>query len=109
MKEIEMKMILKKMIFSFITINMLLNRVLYTHILINLKCLYFSMMTKKTVKQNKLKQFLISSQQIINVINKSDIINEIIKVHININKYTEICYFYIKNDNFEYDLILDRL
>ena len=40
---------------------------------------------------------------------KSDTINEIAKTHINFNKYIEICYFYIKNNNLEYDLIFDRL
>ena len=50
MKEAEVKMVLKKMISSFITINMLLNRVSYIHILIDLKCLCFDMMTKKIVE-----------------------------------------------------------
>ena len=40
---------------------------------------------------------------------KPGTINEIVKAHININEHTEICYFYIKSNNFEYDLILDRL
>ena len=35
-------------------------------------------------------------------------INEIMKTHINVDEHTETCYFYIKNDNFKYDLILDR-
>ena len=55
MKKAEVKMTLKKIIFLFITIDILLNRILYIHILINLKCLYFNIMIKKTVKQNKLK------------------------------------------------------
>ena len=55
MKEAEVKMTLKKIIFSFITIDMLLNRVLYTHTLVDLRCLCFDMMIKKTVEQNKLK------------------------------------------------------
>ena len=41
--------------------------------------------------------------------NKPDTINEIIKTHINIDEHIEICYFYIRNDNFKYDLILGRL
>ena len=41
--------------------------------------------------------------------NKSDTINKITKVHININKYTKICYFYIKDNNLKYDLIFSRL
>ena len=57
-----MKMILKKIIFLFIIIDTLLNGVLYIHILINSECLCFNMMTKKTVKQNKLKQFPVPSQ-----------------------------------------------
>ena len=40
--------------------------------------------------------------------NKSSIINKIIKIHINVNEYTKICYFYIKNNNFEYNLIFSR-
>ena len=55
MKKVEMKMTLKKMIFLFITINMLLNGVSYAHILIDLGCLCFGMVIKKTVEQNKLK------------------------------------------------------
>ena len=102
-------MTLKKMIFLFIIINTLLNRVLYTHILINSECLCFDMMIKKTVEQNKLKQFSVPLQQIIGVMGKSDTINEIMKTHININKHTEICYFYIKNDNLKYNLIFNRL
>ena len=56
----------------------------------------FNIITKKTVKQNKLKQFPIPLQQVIDVISKPNIINEIAKAHININEHTEICYFYIK-------------
>ena len=41
--------------------------------------------------------------------NKPGTINEITKAYINIDEHTEICYFYIKNDNLKYDLILDRL
>ena len=66
------------------------------------------MMTKKTVKQNKLKQFPVLSQQIIDVMSKPDTINEIAKIHINIDEHMKICYFYIKNDNLEYNLILNR-
>ena len=40
---------------------------------------------------------------------KPGTINEIIKIYININEYIKICYFYIKNDNFKYNLIFDRL
>ena len=40
---------------------------------------------------------------------KPGTINEIMKAHINVNEYTEICYFYIKNDNFKYNLIFDKL
>ena len=39
---------------------------------------------------------------------KSDTINEIVKAYINVNKHTEICYFYIKNNNFKYNLILNK-
>ena len=109
MKKAEVKMILKEMIFLFITIDMLLNRVSYTHILVDLRCLCFGMMTKKTVKQNKLKQFPVSSWQVIGVMGKSGTINEITKAHIDINEHTEICYFYIKNNNLKYNLIFDRL
>ena len=104
-----MKMILKKIIFSFITINTLLNKVLYIYTLIDSECLCFSMVIKKTVKQNKLKQFPVPSQQVIDVMSKPDTINEMTKAHINVNKYMKICYFYIKGDNLEYDLILSRL
>ena len=109
MKKAEMKMILKKMIFSFITIDMLLNGVSYTHTLVNSGCLCFGMMTKKTVEQNKLKWFPVPPQQIIGVMGKSGKINEITKAHINVDEHTETCYFYIKSNNLEYDLILDRL
>ena len=88
---------------------MLLNKVLYTHILINSKCLCFDMIIKKTVEQNKLKWFPVSLWQIIDVMNKPDTINKIIKTHINVNEYIKICYFYIKNNNFKYNLILNRL
>ena len=54
-KEAEVKMTLKRIIFLFITIDMLLNKILYTHILIDLRCLCFDMMIKRIVKQNKLK------------------------------------------------------
>ena len=97
------------MIFSFITIDMLLNEILYIYILVDSECLCFNIMIKKTVKQNKLKQFPISLQQIINVINKSNTINKIIKTHININEHIEICYFYIKDDNLKYNLIFNKL
>ena len=40
--------------------------------------------------------------------NKTDTINKIIKAHINVDKYTEICYFYIKSDNLKYNLILSK-
>ena len=40
---------------------------------------------------------------------KPDTINKITKVHIDVNKHTEICYFYIRDDNLEYNLIFDRL
>ena len=104
-----MKMALKEIIFSLITIDTLLNGILYIHILIDLKCLYFDMMTKKTVEQNKSKQFLVSLWKIINVINKLGTINEIAKTHINVNKHIKIYYFYIKDNNLEYNLILSRL
>ena len=109
MKKTEMKMTLKKITSLFITINTLLNRVSYTHILVNSECLCFGMMTKKTAEQNKLKWFPVSSQQIIDVISKPDTINKIVKAYLNINEHTEICYFYIKSDNLKYNLILDRL
>ena len=109
MKKAEVKMALKKMIFLFITINMLLNRVLYAHTLVDSKCLCFGMMIKKTVEQNKLKWFSVSLWQVIDVMGKSDTINEIVKAHINIDEHMKICYFYIKNDNLKYDLILNRL
>ena len=102
-------MVLKEIIFSFITIDMLLNGVSYTHTLVYSECLCFGMVTKRTVKWNKLKQFPVPLQQIIGVINKPGTINEIAKAHININEYTETCYFYIKNNNLKYDLILSRL
>ena len=40
---------------------------------------------------------------------KPGTINEITKIHINVNEYTEIYYFYIKSDNLKYNLILNRL
>ena len=40
---------------------------------------------------------------------KSGTINEIVKTHINVDEHTEICYFYIKGDNLEYNLISGRL
>ena len=101
-------MALKKMTFSFITINMLLNGILYTHTLVDSECLCFGMMTKKTVKQNKLKWFPVPPWQVIDVMDKPGTINEMTKTHINIDEYTEICYFYIKGDNFKYDLILSK-
>ena len=108
-KKAEVKTALKKMIFSFIIIDILLNEVLYAHILVDSKCLCFSIMIKKTVKQNKLEQFSVSLQRVINIMSKTGTINKMTKVHINVNKYTEICYFYIKGDNLKYDLILNRL
>ena len=39
---------------------------------------------------------------------KSDTINVLAKIYINVDEYTEICYFYIKSDNLEYDLIFDK-
>ena len=101
-------MTLKKMIFSSITINTLLNEVLYTHILIDSGCLCFDMMTKKTMEQNKLEQFPVPPQQVIGIMGRPGTINEMTKVHINVNRHTKICYFYIKNNNLEYDLILSR-
>ena len=56
-KETEVKTVFKKITLSFITIDMLLNKISYIYILVNLKCLCFNMIIKKTVKQNKLKQF----------------------------------------------------
>ena len=101
-------MVLKKMISLFITINTLLNEVLYTHILVDSECLCFGMVIKKTVEQNKLKWFPVPLQQVIDVMSKPGTINEMTKVHINVNEYTKTCYFYIKGDNLKYDLILDR-
>ena len=109
MKKAEMKITLKKMTFSFITINILLNKVLYVYILIDLKCLCFDIMIKKTVKWNKLKQFPVLLWQMIDVMNKPNTINEIMKVYINVDEYIKICYFYIKDNNFKYNLILSRL
>ena len=108
MKEAEMKMTLEKITSLPITINMLLNRVSYTHTLIDLKCLCFSMVTKKTVEQNKLKWFPVSLWQVIDVMSRPGIINEIIKTHIDVDKHTKICYFYIKDNNLKYDLIFNR-
>ena len=65
-------------------------------------------MTKKTVEWNKLKWFSVLLWQIINVIDKPDTINEIAKAHINIDKHIKICYFYIKSNSLEYNLILNR-
>lgn len=107
-KENDIKIVLKKIIFSFTTINMLLNEVLYTYILVDSKCLCFSIMIKKTVKQNNLKWFSVPLQRVIKVMGKTGIINEIVKVYINVDKHIKICYFYIKDDNLEYNLILDR-
>ena len=56
-KETEVKTALKEMTSLSIIINMLLNGVSYTHTLIDSECLCFGMVTKKTVKQNKLKWF----------------------------------------------------
>ena len=39
---------------------------------------------------------------------RPDIINKIIKTHININEHIKICYFYIKGDNLKYNLIFNR-
>ena len=102
-------MILKKMIFLFITINTLLNGVLYVYALVDLKYLCFGIITKKTVKQNKLKWFPVPSQQVIDVMSKSDTINEITKIHIDVDEHMKIYYFYIEGDNLKYDLILSRL
>ena len=66
-------------------------------------------MTRKTVEWNKLKQCSVFSQQVINVMSKPDTINEITKPHINVDEYIKICYFYIKSNNLEYNLIFDRL
>ena len=41
--------------------------------------------------------------------NKPDTINKIIKAHINVDKHTKICYFYIKSNNLKYNLILNKL
>ena len=101
-------MTLKKMTSSFITINMLLNRVSYIHTLIDSECLCFGMVIKRTVEWNKLKQFSVLSWRVIDVMSKPGTIDEIAKTHINVNKHTEICYFYIKNNNLKYDLILNR-
>ena len=107
-KEAEVKTALKKTIFLFITINTLLNEVLYTHILIDSKCLCFNIMIKKTVEWNKLEQFSVPSQRVINIMSKTGTVNKIAKAHINVDEYTKICYFYIKNNNLKYDLILNR-
>ena len=55
MKEAEVKMALKEIIFSFITIDTLLNGILYVYTLVDSECLCFDIMIKKTVEQNKLK------------------------------------------------------
>ena len=80
-----MKIVLKKIIFSFTIINTLLNKVLYIYILIDSECLYF------------------------NIMSKSDTIDEIVKIYINIDRYIKLHYFYIKSNNLKYDLILSRL
>ena len=103
-----MKMTLKKIISSFITIDILLNEVLYAHTLVDSECLCFGMMTKKTVEWNKLKQFPVPLWQIIDVMSRLSTINEMAKAHINVNEHIKTCYFYIKDDNLEYDLILSR-
>ena len=41
--------------------------------------------------------------------NRPGTINEMTKIYIDINGHTETCYFYIKNNNLKYDLILSRL
>ena len=41
--------------------------------------------------------------------NKPGTINEIIKTHINVDEHIEIYYFYIKNNNFKYNLIFNKL
>ena len=104
-----MKMVLKKIISLSITINTLLNGILYTHILVDLECLCFGMVTKKTMEWNKLKQFPVPPQQVINVMGKPGTINEMIKTHINVNEHMKICYFYIEGNNLEYNLIFSRL
>ena len=108
-REAEVKTALKKMTSLSITIDMLLNGVSYTHTLVNSGCLCFGMMTKKTVEQNKLKQFSVPPQRVINVMGKTGTINKMTKVHINVDGHTETCYFYIKGNNLKYDLILSRL
>ena len=40
--------------------------------------------------------------------NRPDTINEMVKAHIDINEHMKIYYFYIKDNNFKYDLILNR-
>ena len=40
---------------------------------------------------------------------KPDTINKIAKTHHNVNKYIKICYFYIKSNNLEYNLIFNKL
>ena len=66
------------------------------------------MMIKKTVEQNKLKQFSVSSQRVIDIMDKTGTINEMAKIHIDVDEHIEICYFYVESDNLEYDLILSR-
>ena len=95
-KKTKVKTVLKEIIFPFITIDMLLNGVLYTHILVDSECLCFGMMTKKTVEWNKLKWFSVSSWRVIDVMGKTGTIDEMTKVHINVNKYIKICYFYVR-------------
>ena len=90
-KKAKIKTMLKEMIFSFITIDTLLNKVSYVHTLVNLEYLCFSIMTKKTVKQNKLKWFSVPSQKVIDIMNKTDTINEMKKTHINIDEHIKIC------------------
>ena len=107
-KETEVKTVLKEMTSSPITIDMLLNGVLYTHILVDSECVCFGMVTKKTVEQNKLEWFSVPPRRVIGIMGKTGTINEMTKVHIDVDGHIEICYFYIEGNNLKYDLILSR-
>ncbi len=92
----------------FIIMSTLVNKKLYIHILYNIKCLFYEMITFHFVKNHNLQHIKIRSCTIMRFDESSNLsVNKVAVVQININRHKKLrTFFYIVFKLAFYNLIL---
>ena len=97
------------MISHLITISIIIEGRNKTYILINIGCLAYGAISSRFIKRAGLKCINIPIKKLIEIEEKEDYINKIMKVDINIDKHQQDTFFYIIRDHLKYNLILGKL